>query len=74
MKKVDYLVVATEADLNEEIVTTLREEQNEKNQYGSHYKNLYNVDKMFECAGEKPIEDEEESIEDDIRNDDFDLK
>ena len=35
MKKVDYLVAATEADLNEEIVTALREEQNEKNQYGS---------------------------------------
>ena len=29
---------------------------------------------MFECAGEKPIEDEEESIEDDIGNDEFDLK
>ena len=29
---------------------------------------------MFECAGEKPIEDEEESTEDDIGNDEFDLK
>ena len=35
MKKVDYLVAATEAYLNEEIVTALRKEQNEKNQYGS---------------------------------------
>ena len=59
MKKVDYLVAATEADLNEEIVTALREEQNGKNQYGSQYDNLYNVEKMFEYAGEKPIEDEE---------------
>ena len=29
---------------------------------------------MFECADEKPIEDEEESSEDDIGNDEFDLK
>ena len=29
---------------------------------------------MFECAGEKPIEYEEESTEDDIGNDKFDLK
>jgi len=35
MKKVDYLVAATEEDLNEEIMTALKEEQNEKNQYGS---------------------------------------
>ena len=35
MKKVDYHVAAIEEDLNEEIVTTLREEQNENNQYGS---------------------------------------
>ena len=41
MKKVDYLVVATEADLNEEIVTAFKEEQNEKNQYGSQYDLIY---------------------------------
>ena len=35
MKKVDYLVAAIEEDLNEEIMTALREEKNEKNQYGS---------------------------------------
>ena len=29
---------------------------------------------MFECVGDKPIEDEEESTEDDIGNDEFDLK
>ena len=29
---------------------------------------------MFECATKKPIEDEEESTEEDIGNDDFDLK
>ena len=29
---------------------------------------------MFECTDEKPIEDEEESSEDDIGNDEFDLK
>ena len=74
MNKFDYLVAATEADLNEQIVPALREEQNEKNQYGSQYDNLYNVDKMFECAGENPIEDEEESTEEDIGNDEFDLK
>ena len=74
MKKVVYLVATTEEDLNEEIVTALREEQNEKNQYGSQYDNLYNVEKMFECACEKPIEAKKESIEDDIGNDKFDLK
>ena len=31
MKKIVYLVAATEADFNEEIVTALNEEQNEKN-------------------------------------------
>ena len=50
MKKVDYLVAAIEVDLNEDIETTLREEQNEENQYGSQYDNLYNVDKMFEMC------------------------
>ena len=60
--------------MNEERVIALREEQNQKNQYGSQYDNLYNVDKMFECAGEKPIEDENESTEEDIGNDEFDLK
>ena len=35
MKKVDYLVAPTQEGLNGEIVTALREEQNEKNQYGS---------------------------------------
>ena len=74
MKKVDYLLAATKEDLNEEIMIALREEQNEKNQYGSQYDNLYNVEKMFECACEKPMEDEEESIENDIGNDEFDLK
>ena len=29
---------------------------------------------MFECAREKPIEDEEEFTEDDIGNDEIDLK
>ena len=29
---------------------------------------------MFECAGEKPIEDEEESTENDIGNDEFNWK
>ena len=74
IKKVDYLVAAIEVDLTEEIITALKEEQNEKNQYGSQYDNLYNVEKMFECVGENPIEDEEEFIEDDIGNNEFDLK
>ena len=67
-------VAAIEVDLTEEIITALKEEQNEKNQYGSQYYNLYNVEKMFECACEKPIKDEEESTEYDIRNDEFYMK
>lgn len=66
MEKIYCLVAATEPDLNKEIVTALREEQNEKNQYGSQYDKLYNADKMLECVGEQPIED-------DIIKDKFDL-
>jgi len=66
----DYLISTRETDLVVETERALIKEQKEENQYGSCYNVLYQIDKLFEYAGEKPKE-EDEDMDEDLNEDQF---
>jgi hypothetical protein len=54
-QSIDYTVafpIKRETNLVAETERALRKEQKEENQYGSCYNFLYQIDKLFEYAGE----------------------
>ena len=66
----DSLISTREIDFSAKIERDIRKEQKEENQYGSCYNFLYQIDKLFEYAGEKPKE-EDEDMDEDFNEDQF---